>query len=46
MERETATATAFATATMMVTAMDLAWMMTGTAAAMWPAAMATTQESE
>jgi hypothetical protein len=44
MERETATATAFETATMMVKAMDLAWM-TGTAAAMLPA-MATTHESK
>ena len=44
MEREAATATAFATATVMVTAMDLAWM-TGSAAATLPA-MATPQESK
>ncbi len=44
MKREAATATAFATATVMVTAMDLAWM-TGMAAATLPA-MATTQESK
>ena len=44
MEREVATAKAFATGTVMVTAMDLAWMI-GTAAATLPA-MATTQESK
>ena len=44
MEREVATATAFAMATVMVTAMDLAWMI-GMAVATLPA-MATTQESK